>query len=189
MLQINLIPEEARRNEETSLEQFHRTPLMWFIIGCMAVSALGLLCWVQLQNRKLHRLNEEINQLRPQKTVIDQLQGFVQKLQQESSAFEALKPQGASWSERLSTLAALTPNGVWFKELLWDPAEGFRLEGLALQEEGAEMAKISRFMQQLEQHASMKGLLADLKIDSIERAQDETIEMVRFTITAKVNGS
>ncbi len=186
MLCINLVPEHARKTDRSSLQQFHRTPLMWIVGTLMVGSAVILLIGVQVRNFQLKRLNEQMQGLQPKKMVVDQLQKFVQTLQEEQSAFERLRQRDTAWATRLMVLAELIPEGVWFTDFVWDPSEGIRVEGMTMQQEGVEMGKISRFMEALQKHASFGPSLTDVKIDSVQRMQDQEIELVKFVITGKL---
>ena len=186
MLNINLLPEESRKIDQTSLQQFHRTPFMWIVAGMMVTSLLGLMGIVSLRRIQAQKITSELESLQPKKLVIDQLQKFVKGLQDEQLAFERLRGKETAWAKRLTVLADIVPEGIWFTNLVWDPTEGLRLEGVAIQEDGAEMSKLSRFIETLKTHPSFGPELTEVKIDSVQRMQDESIEMVKFTITGKV---
>ena len=186
MLSINLLPEEARKGDQTNLLQFHRTPLMLIVGIGMVVSLFGLSVAVFVRHAQATKLSEQVQELQPKKLVVDQIQNFVNKLKNEQAAFDGLKRKDTAWAKRMSVLSEMVPDGVWFNSLMWDPVEGLRLEGQAIQEDGAEMGKLSRFLEALKTHASFGPELSEVKIDSVSRLQDQTIEMVKFTITGKI---
>jgi Tfp pilus assembly protein PilN len=183
MLNINLVPENVRKTDTSSLQQFHRAPLMRALAGLLVGSAVILLVAVQVRGRQLRSLTEQLEGLAPKKAVIDQLQKLVQALQAEQNSFELLRTRDTAWAKRLSVLSELTPQGVWFTDFVWDGKDGLSIEGISLEEDGAEMGKISRFIDAVKAHASFRSNVAELKVESIQRVQDGEIELVKFAVT------
>ena len=184
MLNINLLPEQLRKPEPSAFEQIHRMPLTSILLGIMVLVTVALGVVVRFRTMELQKLNEQVLQLQPKKTVVDQLQRQIQKLEEEEKAYSQLS-MDFLWAKRFSQLSAVIPDGLWFTDFVWAPLEGLKLTGVTIQEDGAEMSKISRLVQDLKSDAKFGADLEDIKIDSIKRIQDKDIELVSFTLVGK----
>jgi len=186
MLQINLLPESERTATLSQVEQFHRTPLMAIVIIGMAAFVVVLLIPLSLRRRQLQHLRTEIQALTPKTAELDQLQQVVHRLRAQETAFQGLEHGQRRWSKRLNTLSTLTPEGVWFTELVLDPARGLVIQGSAIGQGGTEMVHIGRLVQELKNDADFAAAVKDIQIESIKRSQDHEIEIVQFTLTCSL---
>ena len=183
MLKINLLPEAGRKAGLSSLEQFHRTPLMWLAVAVMVALPLILLVPMQVRRQQLQQLEGKIQVLEPKKTELEQLQKFLQQLRQQETAFRALAKGQNLWSKRLNTLSDATPDGLWFTELALDPTKGLVIQGSAIGQVGPEMLSVTRLVQGLKESADFASAFKDIQIESIKRVQDGDIDIVQFTLT------
>jgi len=183
MLTINLLPASARKTALSSLEQFHRTPLMWMAVVVMVGLVMAL--WVPLTIRRgqLRQLNAKIDALTPKKLEVERLQQFTRQLHAQEASFKGLAQGRYRWSRRLNTLSTLTPEGTWFTELSLDQTKGLVIQGSAIGEGGNEMVHIGRLVQDLKADSDFSAAVRDIQIESIKRFQDKEIEIVQFTLT------
>ena len=186
MLRINLLPPSERKATFSPVEQFHRTPLMWIVIGGMIACALVLLVPIGLRRPHLHQLNAEIQTLTPRKAEVDRLQDVIKRLRAQEQAFQGLRQGQHRWAKRLNTLSDVTPDGVWFNELAMDQTRGLVIQGSAIGQGGAEMVRIGRLVQDLKSDADFSAAIKDIQIESIKRSQDKEIEIVQFTLTCSL---
>lgn len=189
LLKVNLLPESARKISLSPLEQFHRTPLMWWLVGLMVGLVLLALIPVALRGQRLHALNAKIRTLEPQKREVDQLQQSLQRLRAEEQAFRGIASGQSLWSKRLNILSNLTPEGVWFTQLSLDPDKGLLIQGSAVGKGDTEMVSIGRFVQDLKEDTYFSSGLKNIQIESIKRVQEKSIEIVQFTVTAALAGT
>ena len=132
MLRINLLPESARKNTLSPIEQFHRTPLMGIAVAVMVACVLLLLGAVRIRRQQLQRLQAKIQVLEPKKFEVEQLQQFLQQLRSQEAAFQDLRKGQSLWAKRLNTLSDVTPDGVWFTELSLNEKRGLVIQGAAI---------------------------------------------------------
>ena len=189
MLKVNLLPPSIRQDTLSPIEQFHRTPLVWAAAGLMAGLLLLLFIPVTLRNQQLRALNAKIEALTPKKLEVDRLQVALQRFHVEEEAFRVLAGNRSLWSKRLNILSDLTPDGVWFTDLLLDPEKGLIIQGSAIGQGDTEMVSIGRFVQSLKEDAYFSAGLRNVQIESIKRTQEKTIEVVQFMITALLAAS
>ena len=187
MLTINLLPQTERKATLSTVEQLHRTPLVWVVVSGM-ISLLVLL-WIPitLRRQELQKLDAQIQALAPKKAEVDRLQQFTRQLRAQETAFRELRQGQYHWSKRLNTLSNLTPDGVWFTELAMDAQRGLVIQGAALGQGGAEMVGIGRLVQDLKADPDFSAAVNDIQIESIKRTQDKEIEIVQFTLTCTLS--
>ena len=182
MLKVNLLPEGARQAALSPIEQFHRTPLMWLVMGAMLVFVLVLLVPLGIYGQQLHGLQVQIQALQPKKLEVDRAQRFVQGLRAQEAAFRGIKQGGGMWAERLNVLSDVTPEGVWFTELELDQDKGLIIRGSAISKGGSEMVSVGKLRSDLKANPDFAAAIEDIQIESIKRIQDKNIEIVQFTL-------
>ena len=186
MLTVNLLPENYRKANQTSLEQFHRAPIVWVLVSILVIIALVPTTLMMARKHMLSRFNEQIQVLQPKQLAVVQVQQFLNQLQQQEVIFKKLTQQGGHWSHRLNTLADVTPEGVWYTDLLLDREKGLIIHGSAIGEGGAEMVRVGRLVRDLKADKEFSGVVKDIQIESIKREQEKDIEIVRFTLTCSL---
>ena len=182
MLQINLLPESARKNVLSPIEQFHRTPLMALAVIVMLAVAGAFLAPITMHRHQLRQLTQQIQLLEPKKLEIDQVQQLLQQLRAQQSAFQGLSRSAGGWAKRLNTLSDATPDGVWYAELTLSKDNGLLIQGSAISEGGTETVNIGRLVQQLKEDPGFAAVVKDIQIESIKRLQQEEVEVVQFTL-------
>jgi len=187
MLKINLLPEALRKPVPTVVEQLHRTPLMWVVIGVLALLVAMPALQVGVRMRQLASLEHTAELLEPKRQELEQLQQVNRLLETQHRAFQGLTHENLRWWKRLNTLSDVTPGGVWLNELALDMKSGLVIQGSAIGDEhGTEMERAHRFVQDLKADASFGTVVKDIQIESIKRVQDKEIEIVQFTITGQL---
>jgi Tfp pilus assembly protein PilN len=182
MLRINLLPESARKAALSPIEQFHRTPLMWIVLGMMILLLVSLGVPIPIRRQRLQQINAKIQALEPKKLEVDRLQQSVQELRAQEAAFQGIGKGRRLWSKRLNTLSDVTPEGVWFTDLAFDQVKGLVIQGSVIGEGGSEMVGVGRLVQDLKADADFASAIKDIQIESIKRVQDRETEIVQFTL-------
>jgi len=183
MLHINLLPETVRKAGPSTLEQFHRTPLMGIAAALLIAAPLSIWIPIQLKRYQLRQLNAKIQVLQPKKADVDQLQQFLQKLRAQQAAFQGLGKSQNLWSRRLNTLSDLTPDGMWFTELTLDPVKGLMIRGSAIGQSDPELVSITKLVQGLKADADFASAMKEIQIESIKRVQEGSVEVAHFGLT------
>ena len=182
MLKVNLLHDRARQSSLSSIEQFHRTPLMWLVVGAMLVFVLVLLVPLGIYRQQLHGLQAQIQTLQPKKLEVDRVQRFVRGLRAQQGAFRGMKQGGGQWAKRLNVLSNVIPDGVWLTELELDQDKGLIIHGSAIGQGGSEMVSVGMLRSDLKEHPDFANAIEDIQIESIKRIQDKNIEIVQFTL-------
>lgn len=187
LLRINLLPENERKVTLSPIEQLHRTPLMWLIVGCMVLIVLLVLVPVLFRQQQLRHLTANIAQLEPRKQEVEQLQRYLSELRTQESAFQSLGKGQGSWSQRLNILSDVSPEGVWFTELSLDRVKGLVIQGSAVGSSGTDMDNVGRLARDLKASPIFTEAVQDVQIESIKRVQERDIEIVQFTLSCTLN--
>ena len=182
MLKINLLPETARKNALSPIEQFHRTPLMWIAVSLLLLAACSFLVPIMLNRQHLAQVTHRIEVLEPKKVEVDQLQQMLQQLRAQQAAFQGLDRRAGGWAKRLNTLSNATPDGVWYTELTLSADAGLLIHGSAIGQAGNETVNIGRLVQELKADPDFAAVVKDIQIESIKRFQLEEVEVVQFTL-------
>lgn len=187
MITINLLPESARKPQTTSLQQFPRSPLAIGLVGgLIGVSVLLLGAKVILQAR-LKGLTATLQQQQPQKAQAEAVRASVTALQDRYKLYQRLSRERSDWTQRLSALADMTPDGIWLTDFAFDPEKGLTLQGAAIGNGGEEMIRIRRFVQDLRSHPAFAALIKDVQIESIKSVLDGDVEVVKFALTGQLS--
>ena len=186
MITINLLPEAYRRPAVSSAQQLYRSPLA-IILLLMMLGTGGLLFIVyQFRAIQLAQLTQHLQTLESQKVAVDDLSASIKKLREQKVVFERVVQQRSHWARYLNRLSDVTPDGVWFTDLMLDREKGLVLQGSAVNQSGEEMARIGRLTQDLKADTDFAAMIPDVQIDSIKSVQDHDIELSTFTLTGKL---
>jgi len=186
MITINLLPETYRKSPASSVQRFHRSPLMLLVVGTMAGLVLFLSGVMQIRQVRLAQLTARIQHLEPQKAVVDELRTTVQKLRDQQEVFQRLGHERSQWARRLNLLSDLIPEGAWFTDLSLDQLRGLVIQGFAIGRGGEEMVRIGRLVQDLKADPVFSAMVRDVQIESIKSVQEKEIELVEFTLTGEL---
>ena len=187
MLKVNLLPETARKNALSPIEQFHRTPLMWIAVSLLLLIACSLLAPIMLKRQQLTQVTHRIEALEPKKLEVDRLQQVLQQLRAQQVAFQGLDRRAGGWAKRLNTLSNATPDGIWFTELNLNKEAGLLIQGSAIGQGGNETVSIGRLVQELKADPDFAAVVKDIQIESIKRFQLEEVEVVQFTLACSLS--
>jgi Tfp pilus assembly protein PilN len=182
MLTVNLLPEHARKITLSPIEQFHRTPLLWILVGLMALLVAAPLIPIAISGQQLRGLTASLQTLEPRRQQVEQLRRVIAELRAQEAALQRVRTGQELWSKRLNILSDVTPDGVWLTELLLDPANGLTIHGSAIGRGGSELASIRQLVKDLQADADFAAVVQDIQIESIKRVQEKEIEVVQFAL-------
>jgi Tfp pilus assembly protein PilN len=187
MVHINLLPTAYRKPQASSAQQFIRSPLAFLVAGCLAGVSVLLVVVAQMRQATLVNLEVQIRELEPKRKSIDDLRKTVEMLREQKGLLETVVKSRSQWARRLNQLSNVTPDGVWFTDLLIDGEKGLVLQGSAVGQGGAEMVQIGRLAQDLKSDATFSSAVRDIQIQSIESVQEQETEVVKFTLTGMLS--
>ena len=180
---VNLLPTAYRKPEVGSVQQFVRSPLALIAAAALAGLAGLLLMLAQVRQAALAQVEVQLREVQPKRQAIEELAKTVQMYTDQRGVLERVVQSHSQWARRLNQLSNVTPEGVWFTDLLIDLDKGLVLQGSAIGQGGAEMVQIGRLAQDLKADAVFSAVVRDIQIQSIESVQDQETEVVKFTLT------
>ena len=90
-----------------------------------------------------------------------------------------------SWSMKLNAISDALPKGVWFKRITLQDTT-LVLEGSAVSKQKNEIAVVGNFVNTLKKNESFMKDFASLEVNSIQRGKQHNVDIVDFTIAAKL---
>ena len=183
MIRINLLPPAYRKPPASSVQQFFRSPLAAILVAA-SLGAAGLLAGVVKSRQvRLSELQDRAREVEPRRQAIEDLLKAVQLLREQKVIMERVVQVRSEWARRLNQLSNVTPEGVWFTDLMLDQDKGLIIQGSAVGQGGTEMVQIGRLAQDLKVAAVFSAAVKDIQIQSIESVQERETEVVKFTLT------
>jgi Tfp pilus assembly protein PilN len=186
MIRINLLPPAYRKAPASSVQQFFRSPLAAILVA-VSLGAAGLLAGAaKARQVRLSELQDRTREVEPRRLAIEELLKSVQLLREQKVIMERVVQVRSQWARRLNQLSNVTPEGVWFTDLMLDQDKGLVLQGSAVGQGGTEMVQIGRLAQDLKADAVFSAAVKDIQIQSIESVQERETEVVKFTLTGSL---
>ena len=186
MITINLLPGSYRKPKESSVHQLARSPLAFLAAAGMIGIVLLLAMATRVHRMRLAGIEAQLQQVRSRKASVDALVASVQGLRDQKVSLDRVIQSRSQWARRLNQLSNVTPEGVWFTNLLVDLDKGLVIQGAALGHGGEEMVQIGRLTQDLKTDPAFSAAVRDIQIKSIERVQDKETEVIKFTLTGSL---
>jgi hypothetical protein len=128
MIRVNLLPEEYRKVESTSLSLF-----LLFLIGVIVV-ALAFVAWVTLQLQggaladELGSYKARLAKVTNEAKVVKELQAELAKYDERLTTVMAIRAGRIYWSKKLDRLVANTPGNIWFVSMRMRQAAAMKLK-------------------------------------------------------------
>lgn len=182
MLKINLLPVSARPTSLSTVEQFHRTPLLWIMLAIAVLIPLGYWTAASASQQQLNRLNGTLGVLEPRKASVDGLQQRLQQLRAEETAFRGMKQSQSGWAQRLNVLSDVTPDGVWYTELLLDHVKGLVIQGSSVGGSGP-----TKLVEELKGSPEFMSAVKTVQIESLKTVTVGELEIVQFTLNCSLH--
>lgn len=114
MIRVNLLPEEYRKVESTSLPLF-----LMFLVGVILV-ALAFVFWLTLSLQggsianELREKQAELKTVTDEASVVDKLQADLAQYDQRLITVMGIRAGRIYWSKKLDLLVRDTPRNIWF---------------------------------------------------------------------------
>jgi len=194
MLEINLTPPELRKKKKKSL-----LPEGFNIPREVVIGSVGglfiLLVIIQIfliftnfsRIAKKKKLDNNWEQLAPQKAKVDSVLNEVRMLKNKQNAITSLSGDvKIIWSEKLNLISDSLPRGAWLRKISLE--EGlFFIEGSAISRQKEEMINVHDFTSRLKKSEKFLKHLKSLELGSIQRRSIKAVEIADFLITVKLD--
>ncbi len=182
MININLLPEELRpRTKKNGFDPDYILYCIPLAFAVLIVVHLFLLLNLGIKGQRLASLNNKWKALAPQVKALDDLK-------KESGGFYADNQLGklvsdrVDWAQKLYSLSADLPDGVWFTSLSLS-AGGLSLKGTVISLQKEEMDLINAFMSRLKQDKRFFNDFKSFELSSAQKREIGSYGVVDFVIT------
>ena len=183
MIQINLLPPEARKAAPGRKVSIPLRPIGIGVGGFLAVLTLVLIAGNAWNAGRLTRLKQEWERMQPQKAQLDREQSQLQMLQGQAGVLEQVKAPRGRWAPRLNLLSDAVVTQVWFTKLTVEPGQPVLLRGSALVSDAGESgAAVTKFLQRLKEQPVFQDWFKGVELQSVQHRQIKQEEVVDFAI-------
>jgi hypothetical protein len=204
MIEINLLPEEAKKKKrspakiDVSAIKMPDLPIVsiaGWTIGAVLIVQLILFAIGGVGATTLKSLSREYKGILPKKQETEKLKIQVDIMNKKVGAINELMVKRFSWEKKLNSLSDSMTPGIWLTELQYDekPVEPSKtdsalsryliLSGAAssMGEEGT--ALIGRFIKSLKDDPAFYSDFSGIELDTIKREKTKDQEIMTFKIT------
>jgi Tfp pilus assembly protein PilN len=186
MIEINLLPEELKvrgKSQKRGIKIEPKTSLYLipFILGLLVCVHLYLSLVTVSINVQLKVLNARWQKLEPQRRQLESLDKELTSTSGDTKTIKELAAGKMSWSEKLNSLSADLPAGIWFNELSIS-SSNFTLKGSVISLEKDEMGLLKRFIDSLKAENDFFKDFKSLELASVEKRSVGGYEIADFIL-------
>ena len=192
MIEINLVPDHLRRKRKSSLTNKINIPkesligLAGGLLAILFIIHLSLFILTLLNSQSYTQLRKQGQQLQLGKTKIDQIIKDLRDLQQKAKSIEKIDThENLLWSKKLNEISESIPRGVWLRKIsLKDNV--FTIDGSSVSKDNDQILYVHTFVNNLKNQPEFLKHFIEFEIDSIQRSKTQMVDLVDFSIKAKV---
>lgn len=194
MIEINLLPEEMRKQKKSPFKLDLEVGKLKILIGggvvCVLILSLAILsAGASLRKRQVVRLMSEEQKLAPQKSQVESVDKDMSVLKTKLSVLGEITQRDFLWSKKLNELSSLVLPGIWLTRVYTDSDERLVIEGSVISKKGKAMASVGKFMKNIREHSSFFKDFSNIKLDTVQQKSAESRNVVDFEISLYFRGS
>jgi len=184
MIEINLLPQELKIKDQgvNVLSQWF-IYLIPLLLGTLLCLHLYFGIFAVILGGKQMVMNNQWNQMQPQKIALDNFKKQNAVLTGDSKALLDLLSLRINWSEKLNSLSIDLPYGIWFRDLNANPKE-LVIQGLAISLQKEELTLINKFISNLKDDADFFNDFAGIELKSVQTKSVGIYDVVEFGLSA-----
>lgn len=188
MIEINLLPEEMRRQKKSyfkfDLADIARVKFLagGIFAGVMALLVIIPALGANIRGRQILALLEKEKNLMPQKTNVEAINNEIAVLKVKLSALDDITKRRFLWSRKLNELSDLVLPGIWFNRIGAELDNNLTIEGSVISKNEEAMASVGKFIKNIKDDKLFFGDFSDIKLESVQRENIDKRDVVEFTI-------
>ncbi|MFH0731899.1 MAG: hypothetical protein V2A72_03130 [Candidatus Omnitrophota bacterium] len=196
MIEINLLPEELRKNKKPKKEVLNlksaNLPWKAIAITIAVVFIASQLLAAQILFFKKGTLKKTellIKDTEPKYKMAQSLKSEIKQLNSKLSAVNELTSKSILWSKKMSDLSSAVIEGVWLKELSLQQKKGVKTQevllligSVASRSPGEEAAIIANFINSLRSNGGFYDDFIDIKLESSQMTKIGVLDVMNFKI-------
>lgn len=188
MIEINLLPEEIRRQRKSYLKfDLAEIARVKFVAGGIFAGGMVLLVIIlalgaNIRKHQILALLEKEKNLAPQKTAVEAINNEIAVLKVKLSALDDITKRKFLWAKKLNGLSDLVLPGIWFNRFSAELDDNLTIEGSVISKKEEAMASVGKFIKNIKDDSLFFGDFSDIKIESVQRKSMDTRDVVEFKI-------
>ncbi len=118
MIQINLLPHHLRPIKRSALPYVLCAALLVLVVLGIGVSFVGMQAAIAAMNNELETHNKKMTELQPIVDESNELEALKVQLADKLKTIDEIAKDRIIWSRQLWSLSRLTPDNVWYSEIV-----------------------------------------------------------------------
>ncbi len=194
MIEINLVPPQLRKikksrtlsNEGIKVPRGTLLVMGGGLIGFLIFLNLIFLICIFLKMKQNNRLISQYEKLKPEGDKYESIRAEMQILSEQLKFVESVWDENKiSWANKLNIISDHVPRELWLTKVAMEGKNIF-IEGSAVSHDKSEMFQVHAFISSLKEDMVFMQQFEDLELGKIQRSKTSDVDVVRFSITAKI---
>jgi len=188
MIEINLLPEEMRKQKKAYLDlDIEIGGKLKLIIGAIAVGILVLLLVIlsmisYIRGRQISTLLTKEDIIALDKSRVEAVNKEISILQKKITTLNEITTRRFLWSIKLNELVDMVLPGIWFNRIYTDSKNRFIIEGSVISKRDSAIVSVGKFMKNIRENSSFFKDFDNIKLESVERKSISERDVVDFKI-------
>ena len=188
MIEINLLPEEIRRQKKIYFKfDLADIARVKFLAGGIFAGAMALLVIIpalgaNIRKHQILELLEKEKNIMPQKTNVEAINNEITVLKVKLNALDGITKRRFLWSRKLNELSDLVLPGIWFNRIGAELDNNLTIEGSVISKNEEAMASVGKFIKNIKDDKLFFGDFSDIKLESVQRKNIDKRDIVEFKI-------
>ncbi len=197
MVQINLLPETARKKQKKKIELKVVFGPIIFVLSALILTIITVWAMLAMQlsakQKRLTKLDSELKDLKFNLQKQEQLEKDKQNLLGKLKFMERQLARDLLWAENLNRLSNLIPPEIWLKNIILHTKKvnqtnintRLEIQGSTVSLQSEEMiASIGGFMSALKKDPVFSKQFSEIKLLSSQRSKNADVEVMDFKLSA-----
>ncbi|MFH1853859.1 MAG: hypothetical protein ABH815_00940 [Candidatus Omnitrophota bacterium] len=188
MIEINLLPEEMRKQKKLDLkfdlETIGKVKFLagGILIGALALSVLFMFTGSSIRKKQIINLMKKEQAMSSKKTQAEEANKDILFLMAKMSELDEITKRKFFWSRKLNELSDLVLPGIWLTRVYTDADNRFIIEGSVISKKEEAMAAVGKFMKDIREKQSFFQDFRNIKLESVQRKGTGDRDVVDFRI-------
>lgn len=188
MIEINLLPEEMRRQKGPSFKlDLEAVGKVKFLLGGIALGLLILLVIVpsigsSIRKKQIIQLVLEEQNIDPQKFQVEEINKEVAILKAKMNMLDEITKRRFLWAQKLNEISDVVLTGIWFTRVYTDSERRLIIQGSVISKKEEAMASVGKFMKNIREHKSFFKDFRNIKLETVQRKSINERDVVDFKI-------
>lgn len=187
MIEINLLPEEMRRENRFRFNLDIEASKVGFLAGGVLIGFLIIVVILfsigsSVRKGQTANLIKKEQRILPQKSEVEAVNKEIAVLNAKMAALQGIARRRYLWAEKLNQLSDMILQGIWFTRIYTDSGERLIIEGGVISKREEAMAAVGNFMKEIRGNEAFFKDFTNIKLESVQRKSLDERDVVDFRI-------